>query len=335
MRGATAVVSVSADALRAERARVMEARAPREALERQRHRARQVLTGRWDASEEELRGEIAAQYEQLSAHEVEELLVVALAVQRSERPKVDPATVNVRYQEDPEAGGKRKPAKRPAPAAKSAPAPPAHLAENGRKKRRPLARPTTTDNQEEEESPVISYEGRNPGHRKRVWAIARSLLPAVTPAELVEAVGSAANLTMTLKQAEAILRSLPGLEAVREARQERAAAASPAVATASEMASPPISSASPPPPVSPAPAEPAPAVAPPLSRPPVPAVGLAVPPAPYPRAVTRGVAGGGIAVLPQLGTSRVRLWVDMEMPAYEARNVVDVVMGIMEDAADD
>lgn len=327
MRGATAVVSVSADALRAERARVMEARAPREALERQRHRARQVLTGRWDANEEELRGEIAAQYEQLSAREVEELLVVTIEVQRTERPKVDPASVHVRYQEDPEAEGRRQPAKRPdpVPAAKPDPKPARdYRAENGRKKRRPLqtVRKPEASIPIHDGGTVRNYEGRNPGHRKQVWAIARPLFPAVTPAELVGAVRSTAGMAMTLKQAEAFIRRESGLEAVREARQARAAAASPAVPTTSTA---PIAIAEPSPTVS----------APPPSRPSSPSAGLSIPPAPYPRAVTRPVAGGGIAVLPQIGTSRVRLWVDMEMPAHEARNVVDMVMGIMEDAADD
>lgn len=90
--------------LQAERAASRTRQEPRRTQEMLRHRARFVLNGRWNASRTELHAGIAEAYPKLERDAQDELLAVVLEVQRTERPRIDPATVRCATPEpEPEA----------------------------------------------------------------------------------------------------------------------------------------------------------------------------------------------------------------------------------------
>jgi hypothetical protein len=85
-----------------ERAEAMARRAKIEEPNKIRGRARNLLHLRWNATPAELEEAIAEKYPKMAPEERETVLSQVLEVQRTERPKVDPATRTVRYQPDPD-----------------------------------------------------------------------------------------------------------------------------------------------------------------------------------------------------------------------------------------
>ncbi len=104
-----------------ERAAARERARQRQVIERRRIYARDVLAGRWNAGEAEIRELLTERYPQLrgsgNAEEFEIVVAATLQVQKEERPRVDPSQVRTRAPQPEVLKPPRRRTKIPAPAA--------------------------------------------------------------------------------------------------------------------------------------------------------------------------------------------------------------------------